>query len=223
MSEVSNSEAQKRPWYKKKRFIIPIATLILLSALTSTSEEVTTTSSSESSESQQASQSENTEKPSEFGFYSSEQEEFLRIIDVARDEYSNAENELQESVILRKRDKDLCSLMKNKVVENWTGKITEIGANGEGKAHVEIELGENVRVKTWNNAVSDLGDNTLISPTSSFFDELTAISEDSVVTWSGRFLTGNSFCLKKANLTNIFYASDPQFIVKFTDIRKSRE
>jgi hypothetical protein len=113
-------------------------------------------------------------------------------------------------------------LLGDRTAINWTGKITEVGANGEGKAHVEIELADNVRVKTWNNALSDIGDNTLISPSSSFFNNLVAMSEDTIVTWSGKFLSGTDFCLKKANLTNIFYARDPQFIVKFSNIKATK-
>lgn len=220
-------QESKRPWYKKKRFLLPIGFLILISALTSTSEDSETNkSSSSSSESSPApvesSKEVETEEYSEYGIYSDEQKEFIEIVEQATSVIRDAETELQESVALRKRDDDLCALLGDRTAINWTGKITEVGANGEGKAHVEIELADNVRVKTWNNALSDIGDNTLISPSSSFFNNLVSMSEDTIVTWSGKFLSGNDFCLKKANLTNIFYASDPQFIVKFSNIKATK-
>jgi hypothetical protein len=146
----------------------------------------------------------------------------LQIIESAKEKIDAAETELQESVALRQRDNDLCAVLNGRTAKNWTGKITEVGANGEGKAHVEIELSDSVRVKTWNNAFSDLSDNTLIPPSASFFDNLVAMSEGTVVEWSGKFLSGKDFCLKKANLTNVFYAIDPQFIVKFSDIRTAK-
>ena len=162
-------QESKRPWYKKKRFLLPIGFLFLISALTSTSEDSeTNTSNSSSSESNPApvesAEEVETEEYSEYGIYSDEQKEFIEIVEQATSVIRDAETELQESVALRKRDDDLCALLGDRTAMNWTGKITEVGANGEGKAHVEIELADNIRVKTWNNALSDIGDNTLISP-----------------------------------------------------------
>ena len=120
---------------------------------------------------------------------------------------------------LRKRDKDLCKILSSNSAKNWVGVLTEVGANGEGKAYVEIELAEDVRVKTWNNAFSDLSDNTLIPTSVSFFDRLVALTEDTKVVWSGKFLSDSDSCLKKANLTDVFYGIDPQFVVRFSDIK----
>jgi len=154
----------------------------------------------------------------EYGTYSDDQKEFIRIIEDAIVEIEDAETELQQSVALRERDDALCAVLDKRVATNWTGKITEVGSNSEGYAHVEIELADGVRIKTWNNAFSDIGDDTLISPSADFFDNLVAMSEDTVVTWTGKFAAGDSFCLKKANLTQTFYGIDPQFIVKFSNI-----
>lgn len=224
----------KLPWYKKKRFLIPLGSLLLISALTSTAEETVTSNANSSAiqptntnTSEEVSQQQDTESieiqdSSEFGNHPENQNKFLQIIESAKEKIDAAETELQESVALRQRDNDLCAVLNGRTAKNWTGKITEVGANGEGKAHVEIELSDSVRVKTWNNAFSDLSDNTLIPPSASFFDNLVAMSEGTVVEWSGKFLSGKDFCLKKANLTNVFYAIDPQFIVKFSDIRTAK-
>jgi len=183
----------KLPWYKKKRFLIPLGSLLLISALTSTAEETVTSNANSSAiqptdtnTSEEVSQQQDTESieiqdSSEFGNHPENQNKFLQIIESAKEKIDAAETELQESVALRQRDNDLCAVLNGRTAKNWTGKITEVGANGEGKAHVEIEL-----------------------------------------EWSGKFLSGKDFCLKKANLTNVFYAIDPQFIVKFSDIRTAK-
>lgn len=216
----------KKPWYKKKRFIIPLSIFAIAVALSPSSEESSTTSSSTTQQtSENATESVETEQETsipEYGNYPSAQKDFIRIVEEARGKIDDAETELQESVALRQRDKDLCAVLDGRTATNWTGKITKVGANGEGKAHVEIELADDIRVMTWNNAFSDINDNTLISPNASFFDDLVAMPEDTTVTWSGRFLAGNNFCLKKANLTNLFYGKDPQFIVRFTDIKAAK-
>jgi hypothetical protein len=163
-------------------------------------------------------QTEEATSSGEYGTYSDDQKEFIRIIKDAIVEIEDAETELGQSVALRKRDEALCAVLDKRVATNWTGKITEVGSNSEGYAHVEIELADGVRIKTWNNAFSDIGDDTLISPSADFFDNLVAMSEDTLVTWTGKFAAGDSFCLKKANLTQTFYGIDPQFIVKFSNI-----
>ena len=98
-------QESKRPWYKKKRFLIPIGFLFLISALTSTAEESETnksnSSSSESSPAPIESVEEvETEEYSEYGIYSDEQKEFIEVIEQATSVIRDAETELQESVAL---------------------------------------------------------------------------------------------------------------------------
>jgi hypothetical protein len=218
----------KSPWYKQKKIIIPLISLVVLISIVNSGSESENSPATESATSAPADQSQVPESPqpesvveedSQYGLYPSDQKEFIDVIVAARTAIDNAETDLQESVALRKRDKDLCKILSSNSAKNWVGVLTEVGANGEGKAYVEIELAENVRVKTWNNAFSDLSDNTLIPTSASFFDRLVALTEDTKVVWSGKFLSDSDSCLKKANLTDVFYGIDPQFVVRFSDIK----
>ena len=128
---------------------------------------------------------------------------------------------MQESVDLRNRDKQLCALLTGNKAVNWTGTINNVGANGEGKAYVDIEIADRVRMQTWNNAFSDIGDNTLIPTSSKFFNDLVAMGKGDLVTFSATFLKGSSSCLKKGNLTEVFYGLSPEFIVRFSNVTKS--
>lgn len=215
----------KKPWYKKKKIVIPLIILtIFFGSLTSEEETVETAStSSTSSPSPEASAEEETqiaEPVGEFGNYPGDQQKFLTIIEEAKTEIENAETDLQESVALRNRDKALCAVLSSNKVKNWTGLIKNVGANGEGKAYVDIEIADRIRVQTWNNAFSDIQDNTLIPTSSNFFDDLVAMTEGDLVTFSGAFLRGDNSCLKKGNLTDIFYGLSPEFIFRFSDISK---
>jgi hypothetical protein len=216
------------PWYKKKKIMIPLALLVFFVAIANSSSDSETESSAESAVSSTADQSQAdqsaqpepvVEEESEYGIYPKDQKEFIDVIVAAKTAIEDAETDLQESVALRKRDEDLCKILSSNSAKNWVGVIKTVGANGEGKAYVEIELADNVRVKTWNNAFSDLNDNTLIPTTASFFDRLVALTEDAKVIWSAKFLSEDDSCLKKANLTDVFYGIDPQFVVRFTDIK----
>jgi hypothetical protein len=216
----------KAPWYKQKKIIIPLVSLVVLVSIVNSSSESENTPATESATSAPAAENQSVESPEpvveevgEYGVYPSDQKEFIDVIVAARTAIDNAETDLQESVALRKRDEDLCKILSSNSAKNWVGVITNVGANGEGKAYVEIELADNVRVKTWNNAFSDLNDNTLIPTSASFFDRLVALTEDTKVVWSAKFLSDNDSCLKKANLTDVFYGIDPQFVVRFSDIK----
>ena len=226
-SELTSSE--NIPWFKKKKIMIPLILLVVVIAASSSgssensSESGSTSSSTSSEQAAEPVEEEPVEEEpvgGEFGNYPPSQLKFVNVIEKARNKIDAAETDLQESVALRQRDKDLCAILGNYTATNWTGVIDSVGANGEGKAHVEIKIADNVKIKTWSNAFSDLGDNTLIPSSSKFFDNLVALKDGDPVTFSATFLRGDNFCLKKANLTQTFYAIDPGFIVRFTNIAK---
>lgn len=154
----------------------------------------------------------------QYGEYPAAQMKFVDTVEKARTAISDAETDLQESVALRSRDKALCAILRNNKVTDWTGVIGRVGANGEGKAYVLVDIAEDMKVSTWNNALSDFSDNTLIPTTSNFFDNLVALKKGDPVTFSGTFLSSNDSCLSKKNLTNLFYGRDPDFLFRFSKI-----
>ena len=220
-----------KPWYKKKRIIIPLA-LFAFIAITSSSEESATETGSMASSSTETDQSDTTSDQSasnheeeeiapigEFGRYPEDQSRFVQIIERAKEAIDNAETDLQKNVALRERDKELCSTLSGNKVKGWSGVVKNVGATGEGKAYVDIEIADRIRVQTWNNALSDILDETLIPTSSPFFDNLVALNEGDLVTFSATFLKGNT-CLKRGNLTEVFYGISPEFIVRFSDVKK---
>jgi len=151
--------------------------------------------------------------------YPQEQAEFIRLIETARSDIEAATTDLQESKLLRDRDIALCKVLGDYKAEMWVGRTVSIGANGEGKAHVGIEIAPNIKVETWSNAFSDIGDNTLIPDGSAVFKELLKMSEDTNVVFSANFVKGSKFCLRQANLFEFRYATDPGFIAQITYIK----
>lgn len=214
------------PWYKNKKIVVPLVIFIFIIGVGSSggSEELSSTSESAAVTDQSAAPSSAPKvEPTvgEFGDYPEDQAEFIKIIEIAKSEIDAAETDLQKSVALRNRDKQLCAVMTGNKVVNWTGIIKNIGANGEGKAYVDIEIADRVRVQTWNNAFSDISDNTLIPTSSKFFNDLVAMAKGDVVTFSATFLKSNNSCLKKGNLTEVFYGVSPEFIVRFSNVNKN--
>ena len=216
------------PWYKKKKIVIPLVLFVLIVGASSNSESEESSSTSDTAAVADPSSAPTPEAPvevepagGEFGVYPADQAKFVKIIEEAKGVIDAAETDLQESVALRNRDKQLCALLTGNKAVNWTGTIKNVGANGEGKAYVDIEIADRVRMQTWNNAFSDISDNTLIPTSSKFFNNLVAMSKGDLVTFSATFLKGGSSCLKKGNLTEVFYGVSPEFIVRFSNVTKN--
>jgi len=146
------------------------------------------------------------------------QQQFMQVIEDGRSKIKDASTDLQRSAALRDRDNALCAVIPSYTATDWIGEIRDIGANGEGKAYLTIVIGEDARVQTWNNAISDIGDDTLIPSTNPIFDVILPLEEGDKVKFSAEFLRGRDTCLKQGNLTETFYGTDPEFIVRFTKI-----
>ncbi|HEX4442862.1 MAG TPA: DUF2510 domain-containing protein [Galbitalea sp.] len=126
--------------------------------------------------------------------------------------------DLQRATLVSSRDAQLCKVTARRAT-NWVGKISDIGANGDGYAYVEVEIAPTMNVQTWNNDFSDAIDNTLIKPSAPFFSTLVPMKVGQKVVFSGTFLTSSKSCLEGANITQTFYGIDPNFILRFSAVR----
>jgi hypothetical protein len=144
---------------------------------------------------------------------------FIQAIEDGRSEATSDSTELQRSVAQTERDAALCAVSNNGVIDGWRGEVVEIGANGDGLAHVKIEIADGVILQTWNNAFSDALDGTLIPPGTPAFDNLVQMEEGAQVTFYGQTVGSDTACVKGSNITDTFYMIDPNFIVRITDIQ----
>lgn len=93
------------------------------------------------------------------------QREFIDVLDDFAARYSQAPNEMAKGALRPQRAKAICSLMNRDVkVRGWVGEVKKMSSNNEGKGVIEISISPRVSVKTWNNAISDIGDQTLLEP-----------------------------------------------------------
>ena len=148
--------------------------------------------------------------------YPATQAAVVQIIQDTVAELDSASTELQRSAAITNRDAAICAATGG-TMENWVGEIIEIGANGDGFAHIRVEIADNTVVQTWNNAFSDYSDDTLIQP-GPVFDALLPLEESTLITFSGQFVGEDGSCVKGSNLTETFYGLDPNFIAQFTAV-----
>ena len=154
--------------------------------------------------------------------YPSIERQFIEIISKAQKESRNADNDMMRGGIKNVRDKSMCSLFTNLSVENWIGKIKSLDANSDGKGVLEIEIAEDIVIKTWNNALSDTLDNTLLDPSSELFQSLSKMKNGKKVQFSGKFFNGNEGdCIEESSLSLTGKINEPEFIFSFSEVSSS--
>ena len=249
-SAAATSAQPVRPWYKKKRFVLPAAGVGLVlfasavsngddSANSPVSQPVTTVtvSATQPSSAAPAVKAPTTTtttvaapapKPpappkvesGEFGPQTAEQRKVLAAVSTGQKALEAADNELQQGAALRARSKSMCAALGDRKVKGWTGKVEELGANGDGKGVLRVLIAEDVEVKTWNNDFSDIGDETLIDPESPLYQKVLKLKEGQLVSFSGTFLPGDEGeCVKEGSLSLRGKLGSPDFLFRFADVK----
>lgn len=144
---------------------------------------------------------------------------FIAAIGDAQRKESDAKNDMQRGGVKAVRDTALCTLMSNLAVTNWTGKVTKVSANSDGRGVFYVEIANKISLKTWNNSISDSSDNTLMTPGSKAFNAASNMEEGALVRVSGSFIgTGDSTCIRESSMTLKGKLQDPEFIFKFHSV-----
>lgn len=91
-----------------------------------------------------------------------EQKRFIEIIEHARNQFDEAKNDLAKGATRPARAKAICSAFRSKQVRDWIGRVYRLSSNSDGKGVLTIEVGEQIRLGTTNNALSDVAYPSLI-------------------------------------------------------------
>ncbi len=105
-------------------------------------------------------------------------------------------------------------------VKNWIGQLTELTTNDEGKGIVTITIARDIKIMTWNNSVSDIGNGTLVEPQNPLFRSLGSLQTSDKVKFSGTFFQKTMDCVRESSFTMRGSMLEPEFIMRFTDVRK---
>jgi hypothetical protein len=143
----------------------------------------------------------------------------IQIVSTSQRDASGAKNDMQKGGVKNTRDKDICSVMTDLVVKDWIGTVKSIGANSDGKGTIELEIAKNIVLRTWNNDISDITDQTLIDPDSAVFKAASSLKPGQSVRFSGSFFAGNEGdCIEEGSLTLDGKLREPEFIIRFASI-----
>ena len=144
---------------------------------------------------------------------------FVSLVSSAQKEASKADNDMQRGGIKAKRDQGLCKSIQGLGAQDWVGKVTQIGANSDGKGVFAVELAKDITVKTWNNDFSDIMHKTLFQPGSPLFNTASNLKKGQMVKFSGTFFKGTEGdCVYESSLGLRGKLMDPEFIFRFSSI-----
>jgi hypothetical protein len=146
------------------------------------------------------------------------QRAFSDVVEQYRGKYKAAGDELLKSRVRTARATALNEALPALTVAGWQGRITALGTTGDGKAYVSIEIGPKLEVKTWNNALSDAGDQTLIPQGTPLYDALSHRAKGDAVEFSGTLLRSGPDFIKETSLTEAGSMEAPEFLIKLSAV-----
>ena len=149
----------------------------------------------------------------------SDEAEFITVVQKGIAGGESADNDLKVGLTMKKRDRAICKLDVTKP-KDWTGTITTLDSNGDGDGILTVELADGISVGTWNNAFSDISDNTLIK-SSKLLDRLSEMSEGDQVSFSGSFIKDSETCVANKGLTKVGKLMRPEFVFRFSAVKAS--
>jgi len=145
--------------------------------------------------------------------------QFISIVSAAQSQSRQVQNDMQRGGVKATRDSALCRQMAFGVVSDWVGTVSKVDSNSDGKGVFYVNIAPDIGVKTWNNAISDIEDDTLIEPGSPVFNAASAMKPGQAIVFSGTFLRGSEGdCIKESSLTLQGKVESPDFIFRFSNI-----
>ncbi|CDG20697.1 exported protein of unknown function [Xenorhabdus poinarii G6] len=147
------------------------------------------------------------------------EQQFIGIVDGFVKETKSANNDMQIAALKTKRVSTICHFFRgNLKVSGWSGKVIDLNSNNDGKGVIVISLTKDIRIRTWNNAFSDSGDDTLINQGTVLFEKALSLKKGQLVSFSGSFIPDRDECVREVSVTQNGSMEDPEFLFRFSDI-----
>lgn len=196
----------------KKKYVVGGALILILLAFTSIDRETKqpTTTSHEAHEKQEVTKKAIQE-------IASDEKRFIDIVEEIQQKHSSSKNELQKSMARDERKK-LLSNINIYEVNNWVGTITKLDTNNDGKGILVVKIAPALSVGTWNNAFSDIQNNTLIEKNTKLYNSLLDMKVGQKIRFSGQFFPSDDDAIKEKSMTIDGSLSEPEFLFKFYSV-----
>lgn len=148
-----------------------------------------------------------------------DQAAFTQAVRSARDAYDKAADDERDS-IQPQRAAAICKALPKPEVKNWVGKIQSLDADSGKRLTVTMALPDGTLVKTWNNAMSDMEDQTLVPAGSAVAQSLGKLKVGDAVRFGGTFFADEPDCYRSSRLSLMQSMMEPSFLFRFTAVEK---
>lgn len=132
--------------------------------------------------------------------------------------YSGADNDIIRTKLTAQRDAELCAALPRKV-EGWVGRLSELSLIGTGEVMLTVDLDGMVKLRTWNNALSDMGDHSTVPPNTPLAAKLAVMKTGSIVRFDGQFIPNAKSCIREMSLSTVGGIQNPELLFRFTDVQ----
>jgi hypothetical protein len=151
-----------------------------------------------------------------------DQAAFVAAVAESRTAYTAADGELRKSLIRTQRGKRLAAALKatKGVVRGWRGEIEQLGTVGDGRAYIVIRIAPGLVVQTWNNVLSDHGDNTLIQQAAPIYTTMLDYKRGDKVIFGAVFKPDSKDGWREISMTEAGSMTEPAFLFKLGEIRR---
>jgi hypothetical protein len=148
-----------------------------------------------------------------------DEEKFIDTVSGYMASYNAAPNQMAQGAFRPQRAAAICAAFQGGgAISNWVGTISTMTSNNDGNGVLGISLSNGITVSTWNNAVSDILDNTLIRPGTDLLKRVSAMSIGVVVRFSGNFFSSSTDCFEEQSVTLDGSMTAPEFTFRFSDV-----
>jgi hypothetical protein len=149
-----------------------------------------------------------------------DQVRFVSTIESFRQVYKTAANDLVAAKARSDRGVALCKVASKFDANGWTGRVADLTTNGDGLGVIEIAIGDDVSVRTWNNSLSDISAKTMFPIGSELFKIASGLKVGDAVKFSGMFMPGARDCLGEVSMTDSGSMNTPSYVLRFSALSK---
>ncbi|MBN9433164.1 MAG: hypothetical protein J0I45_12085 [Bosea sp.] len=144
---------------------------------------------------------------------------FIKAVGDARAEYEKADYDARVA-LQSSRAAAICAGVKKPEVNGWVGAIKEVERDPGGRTILSVALPDGTLVKTWNNAMSDIEDKTLILAGTPLAAAVGKLAQGDAIRFSGTFFSDEPDCYRSSRLSLDQSMTEPSFLFRFTALEK---
>ena len=153
----------------------------------------------------------------------SDERAFIAAVEHGKAEYEAADNDMMKGGARGRRKVAICNALTGTSISRWSGVISDLGSNSEGKGTLTVDLGNGIQLATFNNGLSDgLKDShTLIDSSTPLFASVAHLKKGDAIQLSGELFSDDTDCVEELSAFSLQESmATPKFLVRFESVKK---